>query len=178
MFGREDPPRREAYVPPPLAEVGEGMLGEERSQQDYWEASNKSMTGIIREFTHDPAIAEKFKPFKEFLIFGMVSKHMVLANLTEKDHRIMLRKYFIIRDKFLNSLRMSQLTDEMQMKLDNLELAYRAILTRATGPNRERVLQSSQIRQQVLTRDMEPPQKKAGFFGRIFGFGRKEQVRG
>lgn len=174
MFGRGAPPNREAYVPVPLLQVGEEMLEDERRQQGYWETDKKAMVGIIREFTHDPAIAEKFEPFKQFLIFGMTSKHMVLANLTEKDHRIMLRKFFIIRDKFLNSLRMSQLTDEMQMKLDNLELAFRAILTRATGPNRERVLQSSQIRQQVLTRDMEPPQKKAGFFSKMLGFGRNK----
>lgn len=170
MFDRE---HEIAYAPPPLAQVGDEMLEEQRREAGFWSGEQQNMVALIREFCHDPAVADKFEEFKNFLIFGMTSRHVVLGNFDKDDIKIMVRKFYIIRDKFLNSLRQSQLTDHMQMKLDNLEMVFRAILTRASGSQRERILESSQIRQTVLTRDMEPPKKKSGFFGRMLGFGRK-----
>ena len=100
----------------------------------------------------------------------MISKHLIFGNLGKEDVKLFIRKFLVIMDKFRNSMPSYKLTYRQQMLMDNLELIYRSILTRAVGETRERVLQNTQVRQQITTSDFNKPVKQ-GFFSRVFGFG-------
>ena len=143
----------------------------QRQQPGYYGADQQNFVELLIEFIDDYNVKTVFKN-EFFMIFGMMSKHLVLGNIDEKKRKKFMLKFFVIRDKYLNSLRYKDLTNELQMKLDNLEIIYRAILTRAEGANRERVLQNTQVRQQITTSDFAG-KKKTGFFGKMLGFGRK-----
>ena len=150
-----------------------GPLAPMPMQPGYISADSRQFVQLLNEFITDDSISEHIR--EEFMHFGMTSRHLVFANLSQDDVIIFLRKFFIIRGKFLNSMISYKITHRMLMKLDNLEMAFRAILTRATGPSRERVLQNTQVRQSITTSDIGGKQKKPGFFGRLLGFGGKRQ---
>lgn len=144
----------------------------QRREAGYWNLEQQNFVELLREFINDHNIPKVFAN-EFFMIFGMMSKHLVLGNIPEKAARKYMLKFYVIRDKYLNSLRYKDLTNELQMKLDNLEIIYRAILTRAQGDTRERVLQNTQVRQQITTSDFSGKGKKPGFFSRMLGFGRR-----
>lgn len=161
----------EEYYPPveppmipnePVQPMPGGIMGDARH-----------FVQLLTEFIEDDAIPEHIR--EEFMHFGMTSRHLIFSNLMEEDIVILLRKFFIIKGKFLNSLTSYKITHNLLMKLDNLEIAFRAILTRAKGETRERVLQNTQVRQQISTSDFNKPAKKAGFFGKMLGFDRGQR---
>ena len=112
----------------------------DRQQPGFWESGN--MVELMKEFINDPNLPIHMQ--KELkMYFGMVSRHLLFGNLQEKDEQIFLRMFYNLRDRYYNSLRVSALTDEQMMVMGNLEMVFRAVLTRAKGPARERVLQES-----------------------------------
>ncbi len=148
-----------------------GPLAPQAAQAGWAMADVGHFVELLKEFIVDKSIPEHIR--QEFLYFGMTSKHLLFANLQKEDVTIFIRKFYIVMDKFRNSMPSYKLTYHQQMLIDNLEMVFRAILTRAQGPTRERVLQNTQVRQQITTSDSVRPAKQ-GMLGRIFGFGRKK----
>jgi len=152
-----------------------GPLAQTPTQAGWAMADVGHFVELLKEFIVDKSIPEHIR--EEFMYFGMTSKHLLFGNFQPEDVKIFTRKFYIVMDKFRNSMPSYKLTYHQQMLIDNLEMVFRAILTRAAGPFRERILQSTQIRQQITTSDMNRPTKR-GFFGKIFGFGRKQPGQG
>ncbi len=148
-----------------------GPLAPNQAQAGWAMADVGHFVELLKEFIVDTSIPEHIR--EEFLYFGMTSKHLLFGNLQKEDVTIFIRKFYIVMDKFRNSMPSYKLTYHQQMLIDNLEMVFRAILTRAQGPTRERVLQNTQVRQQITTSDSVRPAKQ-GMLGRIFGFGRKK----
>lgn len=158
----------EEYYPPGEKETEEPSFP---FSPGYAMADARQFVQLLNEFITDDSIPEHIR--EEFMHFGMVSRHLIFANLEKEDIIIFLRKFFIIKGKFLNSLASYKITHNLLMKLDNLEMAFRAILTRAHGDTRERVLQNTQVRQQISTSDFSRGAKKPGFVSRLLGFGKQ-----
>lgn len=113
----------------------------ERQIPGYWQPGNT--VELIKEFINDPNLPIQMR--KELgMYFGMISRHLLFANLTEKDEVIFMRMFFNLRDRFYNGMPSFAITDQQVLIMDNLQMIFRAILTRGKGPARERILQSTQ----------------------------------
>lgn len=158
------------YYPP--VEEEQGLPPIPYQPPGYVMADARQFVQLLNEFITDDSIPEHIR--EEFMHFGFVSRHIIFGNFEKEDIMIFLRKFFIVKGKFLNSLPSYKITHNLLMRLDNLEIIFRGILTRAYGPQRERVLQNTQVRQQITTSDFSRGMKKPGFLGKLLGFGRQK----
>lgn len=149
-------------------------------QADYDDqvAASQQNVQIIREMTYDKSIPMELTK----KLWGLTSKFQVLSNIADVDERIMLRIFYMQKNDLLRSMCVTDITPELEIDLLNLEATYRANLTRAKGPNRERVLQQKQIIETISSTERgRGPEEKRGFFGvlgKIWGRKKSHQPEG
>ena len=146
--------------------VGSGPM---ESEAEFQQMANEGFVKVIQEFIKDVNIPPEIVTNS----WGILSKHLVLGNINKDDEETLMRDFYNMRDIYYNSIPTDAITTHMIQSWKNLEIIFKAILTRArAGGDRERSLLATQIRQTLASIEQKSGRKR-GFFGRLFGGGKK-----